>query len=144
MILVVAGLAIPARCADAQTALAPVERNGIAYITGGIGKTEVEAFRAQAHKYSLRMTFATKTGSYLSDVDVSIWGDPHRRVLRVQTHGPFLFVHLPAGRYQIEVHLRSQSATQMVQVPGSGGTEVVFRLEDPDKCGVALLCAKAR
>lgn len=143
-IVLIAGLAVFAGAVEAQTVLTPVERNGITYITGGIGQTEVEAFRTQARKYNLRMTFATKTGSYLSDVDVSIWSEPRHRVLRVRTHGPFLFVRVPAGRYQIEVHLRSQSATQTVQVPASGSTEAVIRLEDPDECGVIILCRKAR
>jgi len=139
-----AGLAVFAGSVDAMRAPAPVQQNGITYITGGIGQTEVETFRAQAHKYNLRMTFTTKTGSFLSDVDVSIWSTARHRVLRVRTEGPFLFVRLPAGRYQIEVHLRSQNATQVVQVPARGGAEAVFRLEDPDKCGVILLCKQAR
>jgi hypothetical protein len=122
-ILVVAGLGGLTRTANTQSASAPVEHNGIAYITDGIGRAEVEAFGAQVRKCSLRMTFATKTGSYLSDVDGSFWSEPSRHVLRVQTHGPLPLVRLPAGRHQIEVQLRSQSATQMVQVSGSGGTE---------------------
>ncbi|WP_213303896.1 carboxypeptidase regulatory-like domain-containing protein [Paraburkholderia sacchari] len=143
-IVFIAGLAVFAGAGDAQTTHMPVERNGVPYITGGIGQTEVEAFRAQASQYNLRMTFATKTGSYLADVDVSIWREPHQRLLRVRTHGPFLFVRVPAGRYEIEVHLRSQSVTQTVQVPARGGTETVIRLEDPDKCGVIILCRKAQ
>ncbi|MFX1674982.1 carboxypeptidase regulatory-like domain-containing protein [Paraburkholderia sp. A2WS-5] len=143
-IVFIAGLCVFAGAGDAQTAHMPAGRNGVPYITGGIGQTEVEAFRAQASQYNLRMTFATKTGSYLSDVDVSIWTEPHHRLLRVRTRGPFLFVRVPAGRYEIEVHLRSQSVTQTVQVPARGGAETVIRLEDPDECGVIILCRKAR
>lgn len=43
-----------------------------------------------------------------------------------------------------EVHLRSQRATQVVPVPARVGTEAVFRLEDPDKCDVMVLCKQAR
>ncbi|MDE1144038.1 MAG: carboxypeptidase regulatory-like domain-containing protein [Paraburkholderia tropica] len=142
--LLFAGLVVFSGSMDAMPASAPVRHNGISYITGGIGQTEVEAFRAQAQQYNLRMTFTTKSGAFLSDVDVSIWNMSRHRVLRVRTEGPFLFVRLPAGRYQIEIHLGPQSATKAVQVPARGGSEAVFRLDDPDTCGVILLCKQAR
>lgn len=135
-------LACMVHIGHAQTPLTPVVRNGISYITGGVGKTEVEAFRSAAAKYNLRMTFASKTGSYLAEVDVSIWPVTGQRLMRVWTEGPFLFVRVPPGSYRIEVHLRSQSEMRTVQVPASGSTDVIFHLEDPDECGVIKICGR--
>jgi hypothetical protein len=120
----------------AQSLPQPASQNGVSYITGGVGQDEVQAFRAAAPRYNLRMTFASKTGSYLSDVDVTITSGAGRPVLTVRTDGPFLFVRLPAGRYQIGAQRRHITETRRVQVPAHGGAEVRFYWDDPDRHGV--------
>lgn len=42
----------------AETSPEPIVRNGVAYVTGGIGQDEVAAFRDVAPRYNLRITFA--------------------------------------------------------------------------------------
>ncbi|MGN4071716.1 carboxypeptidase regulatory-like domain-containing protein [Burkholderia gladioli] len=84
----------------AQTLPEPVERDGMTYVTGGIGADEVSAFREVASKYKLRITFTSTDGHYLSDIDVRISSGSHE-VLGVHTTGPFLFVRLPKGPYRI-------------------------------------------
>ncbi|MFM0515413.1 carboxypeptidase-like regulatory domain-containing protein [Paraburkholderia sp. RL17-373-BIF-A] len=124
----------------AQSLPQPASQNGVSYITGGVGQDEVQAFRAAAPGYNLRMTFAAKTGSYLSDVDVTITSGAGRPVLTVRTEGPFLFVRLPAGRYQIVAQRRHITETRRVQVPARGGAELRFYWDDPDRHGVVHIC----
>ncbi|ASW03506.1 hypothetical protein [Paraburkholderia aromaticivorans] len=124
----------------AQSLPQPASQNGVSYITGGVGQDEVQAFRAAAPRYNLRMTFASKAGSYLSDVDVTITSGAGRRVLTVRTEGPFLFVRLPAGRYQIGAQRRHITETRRVQVPARGGAELRFYWHDPDRHGVVHIC----
>lgn len=118
----------------------PASQNGVSYITGGVGEDEVRAFRAAAPGYNLRMTFASKTGNYLSDVDVTITSGAGRPVLSVRTEGPFLFVRLPAGRYQIGAKTRHITETRKMQVPARGGADLRFYWEDPDRHGVVHIC----
>jgi hypothetical protein len=124
----------------AQSLPQPASQNGIAYVTGGVGEDEVLAFRAVAPRYNLRMTFASKTGSYLSDVDVTITSGTGRPVLTVRTDGPLLFVRLPAGRYQIAAHMGHIMETRKIQVPAHGGADLRFYWDDPDRHGAMLIC----
>lgn len=126
--------------AFAQSLPQPASQNGVAYITGGVGEDEVQAFRAAAPSYNLRMTFASKTGNYLSDVDVTITSGAGRLVLTVRTEGPFLFVRLPVGRYQIAAQMRHIAETRKIQLPSRGGAELRFYWEDPDRQGVLHIC----
>jgi hypothetical protein len=86
------------------------------------------------------MTFASKTGSYLSDIDVTITSGAGRSVLTVRTEGPFLFVRLPAGRYQIRAQTRHITETRKIQVPAHGGADLRFYWGDPDRHGVMRVC----
>lgn len=123
----------------AQTVPTPIEHNGISYVTGGIGEDEVHAFKAVAHQYNLRVTLATTSGDYLSDVDVKI-SSGGRMLLDVRTQGPFLFARVPAGRYHIAARDRHVTETKDVVVPRRTGIDVRFHWKDPDAHDVMLLC----
>ena len=84
----------------AETSPEPIMRNGVAYITGGIGEDEVTAFRDVAPRYNLRITFASKSGHYLADVDVTLSAGKST-ILDAHTSGPFLFARVPPGRYTV-------------------------------------------
>ncbi|WEY42899.1 MULTISPECIES: hypothetical protein [Paraburkholderia] len=119
----------------------PVERNGVTYITGGIGEDEVRAFREVAPKYNLRVTLASKAGHYLSDINVSI-ASGKRVVLAVHTEGPFLFARVPPGSYRITARDRHVTITKQVVVPRQGGIDVHFYWDDPDRHDVMLICQR--
>jgi hypothetical protein len=125
---------------SAQTPPTPIERNGVAYISGGVGEDEVQAFRRAASGYNLRITFAAKSGQYLSDVDVRIVSG-ERTVLAVRTDGPFLFVRLPQGSYRVTARDRQVSEARRVVVPRTGGADIRFYWSDPDRHGVTRLCS---
>lgn len=125
----------------AQSAPQPITHTGITYVTGGIGEDEVSAFREVAPKYNMRITLASKTGHYLSDVEVKIASGQHV-VLDVRTEGPFLFARVPPGRYEIAARDRHVTESKQVSVPARGGVDVHFYLNDPDSHGVMLLCRR--
>ncbi|WP_244109892.1 carboxypeptidase regulatory-like domain-containing protein [Burkholderia arboris] len=123
----------------AGTSPEPTAQNGIAYITGGIGEDEVTAFRDVAPRYNLRITFASKTGHYLSDVDVTL-SSGKKTILDAHTTGPFLFARVPPGRYTVTAHDRGVQEVRHVVVPARGGVEVHFYWHDPDRRGAIQLC----
>ncbi len=117
-------LGFAASAALCQPLPEPVSRDGVLFVTGGIGEDEAKAFQAAAPRYSLRLMFAMPSGSYLSDVDVSISTEDRRPVLHVRTDGPFLFVMLPAGRYRIVAQSGGQKVSRIASVPGRGGVQL--------------------
>jgi len=123
----------------ADTVLTPVEHDGVTYVTGGIGSDEAGAFREAASRYNLRMTFTSKTGEYLSDVDVTI-SSGMRHLLTVRTTGPFLYVRLPAGRYTVSARDRHIHETKQVRIDSHRGADIRFYWEDPDQHDVMRLC----
>jgi hypothetical protein len=114
----------------AQTLPEAVSRNGVLYMTGGIGEDDAKAFRALAPRYSLRMTFTAAAGNYLSDVDVTIANASGHTILDTRTEGPFLFVMLPAGRYRIAAHAGRTQLAKTVDVPRRGGLDLQIVLQE--------------
>ncbi|WP_420483642.1 carboxypeptidase regulatory-like domain-containing protein [Burkholderia cepacia] len=129
-----------AASAPAQALPEPVERNGAVYITGGVGEEEVAAFRAAAPRYNLRITFATKGGHYLSDIDVTL-ASGKSTILDAHTAGPFLFARVPPGRYTVSARDRAVQEVRHVVVPAHGAVDVRFYWRNPDRRDVMRLCS---
>jgi hypothetical protein len=72
-------------------------QNGTNYLCGGIGAEEAAYMKERARQYGLMLTFATRDGSYLADVDVDIRDAHGRPVLTANCDGPIMLVDLPAG-----------------------------------------------
>lgn len=133
-------LVLAAHTASSQPLPEPVSRDGVLFVTGGIGIDEAKAFEAAAPRYSLRLTFATPSGSYLSDVDVTLSTDAGRPVLHTRTDGPFLFVMLPAGRYRILVNSGGADVNRLVTVPHRGGVQLNVLLSDTPESAAVRRC----
>ncbi len=75
----------------------------IACVSGGIGSSEREELQKDASKYSLWIkTVASKSGAYLADIKVAVQDlNTHETVLSTTLDGPWLFLALPAGRYEV-------------------------------------------
>jgi hypothetical protein len=98
--------------------------NGITYVCGGVGSDEAERMKQAAGDHDLMLTFATKTGSYLSDVQVDIADTRGHSLLNTTCNGPIMLVDLPkGGRYHIrgESEGRAASGDALVR-PGTKGT----------------------
>ena len=108
--------------ADAGVA-APHEqlRDGIAYLSGGIGADEASAMRLAASRYSLRLTFTGRHGEFLSDVATEIFREGGNQVFSVTSEGPFLFVRLPPWTYRVVTKADGVEHTDRVTVPARGG-----------------------
>ncbi|MDE2398711.1 MAG: hypothetical protein KGM91_25020 [Burkholderiales bacterium] len=108
---------------------------GIAYVGGGIGTEQLNALSAQRAGYSLWIaTVAQGSGAYLSDVVIRISDvDAKRVVLDLTLYGPWLFVALPPGHYEISATLPAEAvalsqvqATRVTVVQGAQ-RQAVFR-----------------
>jgi hypothetical protein len=121
-ILLVAGTAF------AQTPAEPALRSG------GVGSESREEMQAVADQYSLHVTLATRSGSFLSDVRVEIRDAAGEAVVETVTEGPLLFVDLPPGDYTVAaMRADGPSGTVRAKIPASGPpTKVVLRIGETE------------
>jgi hypothetical protein len=81
---------------------------GIAFISGGVGLKEREILEEMGKGYSLKLMFSDKKGEYLSDVIVKIDDENGKSILTTVSNGPWLFIDLPSGKYQLEASFESE------------------------------------
>jgi len=96
-------------------------QNDVAYLCGGIGQEEASYMKQQARNYDLALTFATRTGAYLADVDVNIKNAKGDDVLQAKCDGPMLLVNLPkSGTYRINAETSGYALNRTAKVTASG------------------------
>jgi len=78
----------------------------IAFMSGGVGEREREILKEMGRDYSLKLIFLNKKGEYLSDVIVKILDWNGKTILTTVSNGPWLFIDLPTGVYDLEASLK--------------------------------------
>lgn len=107
-------------------ALAAPQQGSPDVIFGGVGAGSQQAMRQAAPQYGLGVTFATRSGDYVADVNVVIRDRQGRQVVSTVSEGPMMLVDLPAGRYEVEATYQGQEQQRQVTVPESGHRQVVM------------------
>jgi hypothetical protein len=123
------GLALPAAAATMTGGPLPqpVTKNGITYLSGGIGRTEAQAMRAEAKHYPLSMTFSmAKDNEFLAKVPVTIKDSTGKTVLDTVSEGPILLVKLPEGKYSVIAEAYGKTYRRTVHVKAKGDTPLYF------------------
>ncbi len=105
----------------------PIYRVGaIRYFSAGTG---VEERAAQYPPYPLKLVFIAGPRAYVAQVAVTIKDTKGTVSLLVpgeQVTGPWLFVDLPAGTYEITAIRRDRSAIKQKVEVGAGGSRTVY------------------
>ncbi len=92
-------------------------QNGIRYVCGGVGSDEAAALKRAARDHNLELTFATRDGSFLADVDVTIAAARGRSLLTTTCDGPIMLVDLPkGGTYKVSAEVNGREASGKVQL----------------------------
>lgn len=116
--------------AQAAAPLPPEQhRNGIEYLSGGIGQDEARAIEAAASQWPLTLEFAVKDephADFAADVKVHMRDAKGRGVLETTAGGPFLLARLPPGRYGIEATFAGKTLHEKVTVKKGHPAKVVF------------------
>jgi len=114
--LYLAGLAVQAHAEPAAYPNSNELRNtksGANFMTGGIGREEVEAMRRVAKQYSLQVLLSEgRHGTALTDVAVNITDSAGNSVFKIQNAGPLLYVKLPAGDYKVSGNYKGLKQAQ--------------------------------
>ncbi|MDR3449555.1 MAG: T9SS type A sorting domain-containing protein [Alphaproteobacteria bacterium] len=82
--------------------LHPATKNGIAYLTGGIGDAERAEIESHRHDYNFHLMLATLQGGFVGDASVSI-SDAKGNVLPETDSGPLFYATLPPGAYTVSI-----------------------------------------
>jgi hypothetical protein len=102
--------------------------NGISYLNGGIGDEEVAQIKSAEAAYNLRVQISGQSGEYLSNVSFVLLGNK-TRLVTIAEAGPYVYLNVPAGNYQIDVNAASGAkASVPVSVPANKAVKKAIRL----------------
>ncbi len=110
-----------------ETVLAWQDYNGVVYVSGGIGEEELAEINAAWSGFNFRVLLAEKAGAYVTGVRVVVSEASGKKVLEVESAGPFLLAKLPEGNYRISVTYGDQMQQQDFVVRPGRAREFVFR-----------------
>ncbi|MBI3001436.1 MAG: carboxypeptidase regulatory-like domain-containing protein [Deltaproteobacteria bacterium] len=99
---------------------------GYPFMSGGIGADERQIMEESGKSYNLKLSFAEKSGQYLSGVEVVIADEKGKEIARTTVHGPWFYIQLPAGKYSIRATLAG--ATKRIKDLDVPAKQRVFRL----------------
>jgi hypothetical protein len=101
---------------------------GWAFLDGGVSRSEIESMDAEKGKYSLWIiTAARVSGAYLADVDVSIADEKGAKVFERRLQGPWLFIDLPLGRYEVSGRVGQKTVSRVTTIhPGDHHQMVLY------------------
>ena len=100
-------------------------RDGIKYVTGGIGIEAQERLNARKDDFNLKLVFTLEQGAYIADVGVTVKDAQGRTVIEDVADGPFFMAQLPPGRYSIEARYDGKAVKRTVHV-GKQGTRTAY------------------
>lgn len=102
------------------------EFEGVRYVTGGVGEDERAAIAGIARDFNLKLTFAEKSGDYLSGVKTVITRRDGRKVLEFDSEGPLALAKLPPGAYRISATANGREQTRDETVARTGQRSLNF------------------
>ena len=115
--------------ADVEGIVSGKTANNVEYMSGGVGIDERQQMQMKAKDYDLKLSFADRRGEFISDVKVIIDDRHGKELVNLTTAGPWLFVELPTGNYQLKATFAA---------PHRGDQEY-SRLPRPSGCPIASL-----
>jgi hypothetical protein len=90
---------------------------GLAFTSGGVSIEELSAMHAKRESYNLWVvTAALGSGAHLADVRLVIRDDKSRVVFDRRLQGPWLFIDLPLGRYELEASAGKESQKRITTI----------------------------
>ena len=125
--LYLAGLALHAHAEPADPNELGNTKSGANFMTGGIGREEVEAMRRVAKQYTLQVLLSEgRHGTALTDVAVNITDGAGITVFKIQHAGPLLYVKLPAGDYKVNGNYNGLKQAQKITLANDAKSQKVY------------------
>jgi hypothetical protein len=83
--------------------------DGTPFMSGGVSVEERQQLQKMAQGYDLKLAFADRQGDYLSDIKVTVDDAHGKQILSTTTAGPWLYVKLPQGKYDVKASFDDRS-----------------------------------
>ncbi len=107
---------------------------GRPYVSGGVSQDELVALHARRDWYSLWViTAATRSGAHLADARVIIREAGDTVVFNRRLDGPWLFIDLPPGSYEVEAWLGSTSHKRRTTLHDGDRRQLMFYFDTGDE-----------
>ncbi len=106
--------------------------DGTPYLVGGVTKDErkeIESLRGMFNMWV--QTAAMPSGSYLSDVTVTVVNAQGKTVFDKKLDGPWLMAKLPVGLYRVQASYETQTLQRDVKVLSEKMEPVYFHFKMP-------------
>jgi hypothetical protein len=91
-------------------------RDGIEYLSGGVGIDAQDRINERARDFNLKLVFTLNEGNYVADVGVALKDARGRTVVEDTADGPFFLAKLPAGQYTVAATYEGKTVTRKLQV----------------------------
>ena len=108
LVAVIIGSPVLVSAADVDLSVHIQQYQNVSYYSGGVG---IEERRQLPQLYLLKVVFKTDRGHLIADADVTINAGGKTRFQGRADNGPWLFVDLPPGAYDIEAVLNGKMRT---------------------------------
>jgi hypothetical protein len=103
--------------APLATRMEPQSENGFTYVCGGVGANEAQEMKQAARKYDMMLTFATKKGEFLANVNVNVQDAKGNHMLQTSCDSPMMLLNVPAsGTYKIHAEAAGMSLNRTARV----------------------------
>jgi hypothetical protein len=112
LVLACAAMTLPATASESGKT-----KQGRPFVTGGVSIEELTSLYGKRDAYTLWVvTAARRSGAHLSDVAVRIADANKNTVYEGRLAGPWLFVDLPLGRYEIEARFDGETQKHITTI----------------------------
>ena len=102
------------------------QQNGIAYVSGGVGRDEANAMDSMAGRFTLKLTMSVPGGEFTNPTTLRIEDQRGATVLDIRPNGPVLLAALPPGEYVIRATAEGQSQSRKASIPAHGQEQVTM------------------
>jgi hypothetical protein len=110
--------------------------DGAAYVSGGVSHEELRSLHERRADYNLWVvTAASRSGAHLADVLLTIRDSRQRTVFNGRLEGPWLFIDLPLGSYEVEAALDGKAQRRTTTIHRGDLHQAFFYFDTGDQIG---------
>jgi hypothetical protein len=99
----------------------------ISYVSGGVGEESREHLQSIAANFNLKLLLAGKSGEFLADIQVQIFGKDGKALVQAVSEGPTFMVKLPPGSYRVTATADGVVREQKVVLGNGQRSTLYFR-----------------
>lgn len=125
--LCVAGLLAAAALAPASAEPVVQKKNGIAYVSGGVGQADMQALASAAQGFNLKLTFTDTDGAFIAPATVRVRVPQGYTILEATSDGPVFYADLKPGAYTVEASHEGNVQTRTLNLTDSQQMAHTFR-----------------